>query len=385
MTEKLYYEDSHLRRFAATVLSCSESGDRYKIILDRTAFFPGGGGQPADRGHLGGIPVEGAFERDGEIVHLACDALPPGSLVTGELDWDRRFRFMQCHSGEHIVSGCAHRLFRAENVGFHLSEDGCTLDFDRELNAEELLRLETEANDAVFRDLAVSARFMPPSVLPSVEYRSKKELEGDVRLVNVEGVDVCACCAPHVSRTGEIGLVRLTDAMRHRGGMRLTLLCGWLALEDYRRKGQSVSAISQKLSAKPDETPGAVDRVLGELGHFKQRAAERSRELAALRAASLRPTEGNLCLFDEGSDTAAIRELANAGASLCGGVCAVFSGGDGTGYKYIIGSRRVDLQSAAGKINAAISGRGGGSAGMIQGSAAAPRAVIEAYFSRETF
>lgn len=385
MTEKLYYEDSHLRHFAATVLSCAESGGRYEIVLDRTAFFPGGGGHPADRGRLGGIPVESAFERGGEIVHLASDPLPPGSLVTGELDWDRRFRFMQCHTGEHIVSGCARRLFKAENVGFHLSEDGCTLDLNRELDAEELLRLETAANDAVFRDLAVSARFMPPSVLPSVEYRSKKELEGAVRLVNVEGVDVCACCAPHVSRTGEIGLVRLTDAMRHRGGVRLTLLCGWLALEDYRRKGQSVSAISQKLSAKPDETPCAVDRILGELELVKQRAVARSRELVALKAASLCPTEGNLCLFEEEGDMVALRELVNAGAPLCGGVCAVFSGSDKTGYKYIIGSRRVDLKSAAGKINAAISGRGGGGAGMIQGSAAAPRAVIEAFFSRETF
>jgi alanyl-tRNA synthetase len=385
MTEKLNYDDSHLRRFAATVLLCSESGGLYEIVLDRTVFFPGGGGQPADRGSLGGLAVEGAFERGGEIVHLARGALPPGSLVTGELDWGRRFRFMQCHSGEHIVSGVAHRLFRAENVGFHLSEDGCTLDFDRELDKGQLLRLETEANDAVFRDLAVSARFMPPSVLPSVAYRSKKELEGDVRLVNIEGVDVCACCAPHVSRTGEIGLVRLTDAARHRGGVRLTLLCGWLALEDYRRKGQSASAISQKLSVKPDETPGAVDRVLGELERLKQSAAERSREMTALRVASLRPTEGSICLFDEGSDLAALRELANAGASLCGRVCAVFSGSDEAGYKYIIGSHRVDLKSEAGKINAALSGRGGGGAGMIQGSAAAPRAVIEAYFSREVF
>jgi alanyl-tRNA synthetase len=246
---------------------------------------------------------------------------------------------MQNHSGEHVLSGIAHALFGVNNVGFHLDDTGVTLDYDRELDTKELLRLEDSANEAVFRNLPVMTFFPEPPQLLSMEYRSKKELSGDVRIVRIGDIDTCACCAPHVSRTGEIGLIRITGSMRHRGGVRLSMLAGFLALEDYRRKGESISAVSRLLSAKPGETPAAVKRVLSELEQAKQGVAAKNRELTAAKAASLRPTGGNICLFEHEADMAALRELVNAGTALCGGSAPPFPA---------VTSPAINISSAAG-------------------------------------
>ena len=380
MTERLYWADSHLRSFDARVLSCRESGGRWEVTLTRTAFFPEGGGQKADGGTLGGAAVLDVQERADEIVHFCGAPLGPGSDVRGVLDWEARFARMQSHSGEHIVSGIAHRLWGCRNVGFHLAET-VTIDFDRELAGPQLAELERRANEAVWADLPVRTWFPAPEELSGLDYRSKKELAGPVRLVEIEGIDRCACCAPHVDRTGEIGLLRLTDAMRHRGGVRLTLLAGRAAYEDAAARSSSVDAVSRLLSVPRGDVTAGVERLLAERDALRAERAAREQARLAARAAALPETAGNLCLF-EGPDTGggALRELVNAGAQRCGGVCAAFAGSDETGWRYIIGSRHVDLRAAAGALNAALRGRGGGSPEMLQGSAAASRAEIEAYF-----
>ena len=377
-TEKLYYMDSHLFDFEATVLDCRETEKGWALILDKTAFFPEGGGQPADTGSIGTVPVTDVRERGGEILHFCGEALPVGDHLPCRVEREQRLVRMQNHSGEHIVSGLAHRLFGCENVGFHMGEDCMTIDFDRELYWQQLTEIETLANRAVRDNLPVLCSFPEGEALKSLEYRSKLELTENVRIVEIPGIDRCACCAPHVERTGEIGLIKILDAERHRGGVRLSLCCGMLALRDYRVKQENIAAISQALSAKRHETAGAVARLLAEQQKGKERIAALSMELARLKAERCPATEGNLLVFDDVLDEVALRELVNLLMEKCGGIAAAFSGSDETGYRYIMGSRRVDLRRCAKEINRLIDGRGGGKPQMIQGSAAAGAARIRA-------
>ena len=333
MTEKLFYADAHMRKFTARVLTCEERGGRFAVTLDRTAFFPEGGGQGGDTGALGGVRVTDTREEKGEIVHF-CDApLVPGAEVTGELDGETRFARMQIHSAEHLVSGHAHTLWGCENIGFHMDEHGATIDFDREIDAEQLLRLERLANEDVWKNLPINILWPTEEELAAMPFRQKKALAMPVRIVEVPGVDLCACCAPHVSFTGEIGLIRLKDRMRHRGGVRFTMLAGRAAYEDAALCAAETEALSRLFSAPQN----------------------------ALCAA------------------AALRALAEGGKTRCTGVCAALCAEDG-GYRYVMASETVDLRAAARSINAALSGRGGGASGMIQGSLFASREQIEEYF-----
>ncbi len=385
-TERLYYIDSHLFDFEATVLDCRETEKGWALILDRTAFFPEGGGQQADTGFIGTVPVRDVQEQGGEILHFCGEALPVGAHLPCRVEREQRLVRMQNHSGEHIVSGLAHKLYGCENVGFHMGEDCMTIDFDRELSWQQLMEIETLANEAVRDNLPVLCSFPEGEALEKLEYRSKLELTENVRIVEIPGIDRCACCAPHVERTGEIGLIKILDAERHRGGVRLSLCCGMLALRDYRVKQENIAAISQALSAKRHETAGAVSRLLAEQQKGKERIAALSMELARLKAERCPATEGNLLVFDDVLDEVALRELVNLLMEKCGGIAAAFSGSDETGYRYIMGSRRVDLRRCAKEINRLIDGRGGGKPQMIQGSAAAGaehiRQAMETDFSQ---
>ncbi len=379
-TKRLYDADSHLFSFEATVLRCRQEKDRYLIVLDQTAFFPEGGGQPGDIGTLGEARVLDTHEKNGELLHYCDLPLQPGARVAGRVDRETRLQRMQNHSGEHIFSGTAHRLYDCTNVGFHMGEKEVTLDFDRELNAEEVRTLERLANEAVRDNIPVRVFFPTAEELASLDYRSKKELTGAVRIVEIPGVDRCACCAPHVNRTGEIGIIKVLSFERHRGGTRLTILCGMQALEDYRKKQQSVTEISAMLSAKRDAVSPAVQRVLQERDALKEKNAALAMELVAFKAAQQPETEGNLCLFEDFPDEIAARELVNLLMEKCGGLAAVFFPGSEDGIlRYIIGSRHVDLQKAGKTLNAGIGGRGGGRPEMIQGSASGSRDEIREF------
>lgn len=381
MTEKLYYADGEIRTFTARVLSCEECKGAWEVVLDRTAVFPGGGGQEADAGILAGQRIVSMREADETVFHIVPAPIEPGSEVSGEVDWALRFPRMQGHSGEHIFSGAVHRLFGGENVGFHMGEQFMTLDFSVELSAEDIAECELEANRVVWSDEPINSLLPSPEQLEHMEYRSKKELTGRVRIVEIPGADTCACCAPHLHRTGEIGLIKVLDSMRHRGGTRITLACGDAAYRDYALLHQVNARISSALSAPRLETDEYVARVMRESEAKHAEITRLKREILALKADALPVTEGNLCLFEPDMDTVTLRELVNAAVERCGGICAAFTGADGD-YKYIIGSKSVDLRAAARDINAAISGRGGGSSAMIQGTSTASRAEIEKYFSK---
>ena len=379
MTERLYYNDGHLCEFSATVTSCNALKGRYEITLDRSAFFPEGGGQAGDSGYIGGVRAFDTHERGGEVFHYAEAPIEVGTAVTCKIDYDLRFRRMQNHSGEHIVSGIVHSMFGYDNVGFHMGSDDITVDYNGYIEPEDLRKIEAKANAAVFANLPIRTEFPSEEELEKLEYRSKLELTENVRIVTVEGVDVCACCAPHVKRTGEIGIIKLLDAIHYKGGIRIHLLCGYDALDDYGVRYESTKRIANELCVKQGEVSDAILRKLSEFADFRTKYAELKRELTERKIADLERTDGNIVVFEDDADGDTIRRIADAGADICGGLCAVF-GKNGNSYNYCIVSRNINLRDRSKEINLAISGRGGGSAEMLRGVASADKEIIENYF-----
>ena len=262
--EKLFELDPYLTHFTACVQSCVQSRKGWDVILDQTAFYPEGGGQPYDLGTLGGTSVLEVHEREGHVVHTCDRPLEPGSQVEGDIDWPRRFDLMQHHSGEHIVSGIAHARYGCENVGFHMGSDVITIDLSVELTQEQVRELEEAANRYIWEDHPIQIAFPSPQELEVLTYRSKKALTGRVRIVSFPGADTCACCGTHVASAGQVGLVKLLSVQKFREGVRVELLCGGRALSYLDRVLGQNRRISNLLSAKPFETAGGVERLLGE-------------------------------------------------------------------------------------------------------------------------
>ena len=380
MTHRLYFDDSFISEFSAVVTSCERAGDGYTVTLDRSAFFPEGGGQKGDTGFIGAVRVYDTQESGGEVYHYTREPAAVGETVKCAIDWETRFRRMQNHSGEHIVSGIAHSRFGCENVGFHMGADGIIIDFSVYLDRDEVSELELAANRAIYENAAITARFPSDDELKTLEYRSKLELTGNVRIVTVEGYDVCACCAPHLRTTGQVGLIRIYESARHKNGVRIRMLAGLDALEDTLVKSRNIETISNLLSARQNETAAAVERLKGENESYKYEIYGLKRALEAAEIRNLRPTEGNICVFTESFETDQLRNVCNAGMELCGGICAVFAGSDTGGRRYIMGSKTVDMGADARRINSALGGRGGGRGSMIQGSLTATEAEIRAFF-----
>ncbi len=378
-TDKLYEANAYLKDFQAAVLSCEPCKGGYAVVLDRTAFYPEGGGQPCDEGELGEARVLDVQERDGVVIHTVD--LPLSGRVHGTIDWERRFDLMQQHSGEHLVSGLAHQFYGCENVGFHMGAEAITIDFDRVLSWDRLRWIEFQVNQAIWEDLETRVTVYASEADCPVEYRSKKAIQGALRLVEFPGVDVCACCGTHVKRTGEIGLVKLLSAVKFHQGIRVELLCGRRAYGCLAAVMEQNRAVSGLLSAKPLETAGAVERTLGELARVKQEKALWEGRYAAARAEALRG-RGDALLFEEGLAPDALRRLCVEVMETCGGRCAAFSGDDESGWAYAVGELGGDLRAFVKDMNAALQGRGGGKPNFAQGRVAAKRADIEEYFGK---
>ena len=399
-TIRLFDQDSHLYTFTATILSVTpgKAPDTLDVVLDATAFFPEGGGQYPDRGELGHVPVVDVQEKDGVIIHtlsaaplhLSPTAFKAGDVVTGQVDANVRFARMQNHSGEHIISGLIHRLYGYKNVGFHLGDRGdfpdVTLDFDGVLTREQLNAIEDEANAIVAACLPVTAYYPDPAELAAMTYRAKLDLTEGVRIVRIgteEDIkDTCACCAPHVSNTGEIGTIKLLDFIHYKGGVRIHMLCGSWAMVDYRRRYTAVASMAASMSVKQDEVTAGFERMRVEMEALKHSMYELRTKLEAQIVSSITPTEGSICLFEEGLEANDLRRLLNAAVGKCGRLCGVFSGNDESGYRYVIGrgDPSIDLKKHVKEINAALSAKGGGSSEMLQGSCTATRAQIQDFF-----
>ena len=377
-TKELYYDNPFLQRFAAVVTACEEAKGGWAVTLDQTAFYPEGGGQPYDTGTLGGVKVLEVHEKDGVVTHLCGAPLAVGESIEGEIDWARRYDHMQQHSGEHICSGLICARFHCDNVGFHMGTDTVTIDFNADISWDALAEIEEAANRYIYEDHPIDIQLHRGAELDAIDYRSKKPLEGDVRIVTFPQADCCACCGTHVARSGQVGLVKFLSVQRFRDGVRIELLCGGRALRYLSSCWEQSLHIAQALSVKPTASFAGVERLLTELSALKQRCARLEESVFAQTAAQYEG-KGDVLLFEDEMSGDSLRKLCDAVASTCGGRCAVFAGTDGA-YKYAIGLVSGDLRELTRKLNAELSGRGGGKPNFVQGSVAAARRAVEKFF-----
>ena len=384
MTEKLYYLDAYIKEFEATVLESYTDADRYVVVLDRTAFFPEEGGQSADTGYIGVARVLDVKENGGVIRHYTDTPLTVGEKYSCKIDFADRFEKMQCHTAEHIISGAIKRLHGLDNVGFHLGAYEVTMDVNGYLTREELDEIELIANRAVFDNVPIKTSFPSAEELASMNYRSKLDLTENVRIVEVEGYDLCACCAPHVAYTGEIGLIKILDFEKHRGGLRINIAAGYRALRDYKEKYRNVLKISALFSEPQATVSTAAESFISSYEELKAKLKATGLNNARLEAKMIPNTEASLVCYYPDMNMDELRELVNSAKPKISGILVALTGKDGD-YKYIMTSERVDLAPIYKKINADLSGRGGGRDNMIQGSFFADLDTVTRYFSEEKY
>ena len=377
-TVKLYYENAYTQDFTAVVQSCEAAKNGFAVTLDRTAFYPEGGGQPADHGTLGEARVLDVHEKDGVVTHLCDRALSVGAEVGGRIDWARRFDHMQQHSGEHILSGMLCSTFHCDNVGFHMGADVVTIDYNAAITWEQALAVERRANAYIQEDHPIRILWPDAGELAALPYRSKKELAGAVRLTEFPGADLCACCGTHVARSGQVGLVKLLSCQKFRDGVRLELLCGQRALDYLAACWEQARQIGQALSVKPTAAAASVTRLQEELLTAREKAA-RLEEASFAHTAEQYRGAGNVRHITGRLDGDGARRLCDGIARAAGGRCAVFAGEDGS-YQYALIEDGGDLRPLVSQLNAALHGRGGGRGGFAQGSAACTAEEIRTFF-----
>ena len=383
---KLYYDSAYIKEFEAQVLSCQEGKKGWEITLSATAFYPEGGGQPADTGLLGNVRVTDVHEKDGQVVHYTDGPLPVGEMVRGVIDWDRRFQHMQEHSGEHLVSGLIHQRFGYDNVGFHMGTDEVTIDFNGVLEWEDLMAIEEKANGMIWENLEISAVYPEKDELDAMEYRSKKELTGAVRIVSIPGGDVCACCGTHVERTGEIGLVKFLSMIHYKGGVRISLLCGKRAVEDYERKRDQVQKVSVLLSARPGEIARAVEKLKEDEAKLQEKLVAAYDKLIASEVRDIKEGDGDIFILEPDFEAIQLRHLVNRLLEEKKGRTVLALGGAAEGsFLYVLGSRDGDMRQLSRELNGLLNGRGGGSAQMAQGTFFATKDQLQAILKEKGF
>ncbi len=374
-TEKLYESDAYIKKFSAEVLSCEADDGKFSITLDRTAFFAEGGGQKADKGKIDGANVLDVQIKDGIVYHITDAPLNVGENVTGEIDWETRFLRMQNHTGEHIVSGIIHNNFGYNNVGFHMGEKVITLDVDGPLSDEDIDFTEKEANKTVYRNKNIIIHYPNSKELEKLDYRSKLELTENVRIVEIEDTDFCACCAPHVAKTGEIGIIKIIGFIPYKKGTRIEMLAGSSALEDYKFLHNSNKAVMNLLSAKREEIFEAVLRTHTDLGDVKAQNKNIASKLALLQTEKY-TADGVICAFTENATYDELRYCSNALIKENSGVCYVFSETEENNYIYVVASDKNDIQNEVKSLNSAFNGKGGGRNGYAQGKIIASKKDI---------
>lgn len=381
---KLYDLDAYATEFDAQVVSCEavscNEQEVYAVILDKTLFFPEEGGQSPDKGTLDGKDVLDVQIKKDIVTHYLAQPVEAGATVHGILDWTHRFFNMQQHSGEHIFSGIVHRDYGFNNVGFHLSDNIVTMDFDGVLSAEQIADVEYKVNEAIARNVEITTAFPSKEELASLEYRSKIEIDGAVRIVTVEGFDVCACCAPHVKRTGEIGMLKVMSVQNYKGGVRISMLCGFRALQAYREKCEVVSALTNLLSTSQETLVERVSQMKDTVRDLKIQIGTVKQDMMFAKIYNIPEDEGDVILFEEDLDTPVMRNVVNELVENHMGINAVFTGNDEEGYRFILGSNVQDCTAVAVNLKDAFGAKCGGSVGMIQGSVNTTREKLEFFF-----
>ena len=380
-TKRLYYEDVYKKEFTAKVLECREAKKGFHIILDESAFYPEGGGQPSDTGYLNDVKVKEVHEKEGELLHYTDQPMEVGTEVQGRIDWARRFDLMQQHSGEHMVSGLIHEAYGYDNVGFHMGSDTITIDLNGPLDEAQLAEIERKTNQKIWEDTQIKIIYPTAEELEKIDYRSKKELTGQVRIVEFPGVDICACCGTHVTHTGEIGMVKLLSVEKFREGVRIEMICGKRVLDYLNMVNDQNHQISVKLSAKMDKTAQAVERLHEENFRLKGQVGQLVDDMCR-KEAERYAGSGSVLIFMDGMDADSVRKLADAVTQTCQGCCAVFSGNADGSYKYAMGEKDGDLRQFTKEMNAKLNGRGGGKPFFVQGSVQASEKEIRNFFEQ---
>ena len=372
-TVRLYDEDPYRSSFEAKVVSCEPAGDGFAVVLDRTVFFPEQGGQTPDPGVLvtkekEEIVVTDVQIRDEVIKHYVNQEIPAGTNVTGRIDWEHRFEFMQQHSAEHIFSGTVHRLHGYDNVGFHLSDNNVTMDFSGPLTEEQIREVESIVNRVVYENKEILVSFPTREELETIEYRSKKEIAGQLRLVTIPGVDACACCAPHVRRTGEIGIVKVTAWQNYKGGVRIHIACGSRALRLFREEHDLMNKFSNDFSVPFEGIGERVDSLKEEIFALKGKLLETRGRLAEMKLAAVPADQKHVILVEDEMEEPQMRGIVNALTEAHPGYCGIFAGSPETGYRFIIGIADGDAREALTPLRETMQVRGGGSPKMVQGT-----------------
>ena len=378
---KLYYEDSMLRQFEAVVTACTAAEDGFWVCLDATAFYPEGGGQACDLGYIGDARVTDVQEREEQVLHLCDRPLEAGQRVSCTIDWEHRFDLMQQHTGEHIVSGVIHAMFGYQNVGFHVGADVMTVDFDGELTGEDIREIEERANRAVWEDIKLKCWIPNPQELETVVYRTKRALPWPVRIVQIPGIDSCACCGVHTATTGQVGIIKLFSCVKFHQGARIEMACGKRVLDILNGSYEQNRQVSQAFSAKAMET-GAAARHMNELlAAEKFRANGLQRQLFAEKAKAYAGKAIAVC-FEEDLEGGQLRAFAEELAQVSK-VGAAFSEAE-QGCRVCLAGEAEQVKALGSALAGALGARGGGKAGYYQGSVCANREKTEAFLREYT-
>lgn len=373
MTEQIYLNDSYIFECRSEILEVIKDKDSFLLVFDKTPFFPGGGGQPSDKGIVNGVIIAEAFEKDGVVYHRISEkscSFDVGDNVCLQVDSSIRLERMRAHTGEHIVSGIAHKLFSVDNVGFHMDENALmTVDFNKYLDKSQLRIIEAEANKCVMRDLRISANVFSVCDVQKLNYRSKLEFENDVRIVEIDDVDRCACCAPHLNTTGQVGVIKILSSMSHRGGVRITLICGERAFDELEKRYSQIMKISALLCSEYDKADDAVAELIEANKNLKYDKDQLNIKLLDYVSSAIEEKDIIVEFFDSFSldDLRIINNNLKAKCRLA----LLFSGSDAEGFCYSIMSEKLNLNRFVRDFNNSLGGRGGGRGVLVQGKVAA--------------
>ena len=377
VNNELYYKDNYLKEFEAKVVECIEDKEKIMVVLSKTAFYPEGGGQLADVGMLDDIKVIDVQEKDGKIYHIVEKKIEEGRNVKGKIDFEKRFSNMQHHTGEHIVSGIIHQKYNADNIGFHMGKDVVTVDFNVPINREQLKEVEKLANEAIYKNINVQIIMSDKEKLKDVDYRSKKDLDGDIRIVKIPGYDICACCGIHVAKTGEIGIIKILSSEKYKKGTRIYMICGQKAIENYTELYESVDNVSTLLSVKHNEVVEAVKNVKLEIQKANAKNMELQNKLNTEKIKNIEKQK-NIIYFEENIPSKEMKNLLNKLKEKAEDVVVLFSIENNI-CKYMIESEKIDVTSIGKSINEKFNGRGGGKKNFVQGQICGKREEIDTF------
>ena len=374
-TVKLYDEHPYDTTFHATIQDIQYDKNT-TLILDQTLFFPEEGGQCADSGTIDGYEVIDVQISKGIIKHILKGhvELEIGNEIQGEIDWNLRFSNMQNHSGEHIFSGIVHREYGYDNVGFHLGKDVVSVDFNGPIDEVSLRRIEKEVNQVIYENRVIRAYYPSEEELASLNYRSKKEVDAPLRIVEIENCDVCACCAPHVRRSGEVGLFKVVHMMNYKGGVRIFILCGQRALDYVLELDDNMNAIYHMLSANNSSVVKYVKQLIDTNNALKQEVFNLNKK--EVQRLVEEANENHRYFFVEDLDKNLQREMVNSLAQRLEGYVGVFVGSDRMGYRFILASRNNDTTKLFDVLKSH-GAKGGGNALMVQGYMKTSQDTIE--------